>query len=365
MTRTKEYLYSIGDEINGLRIVKQIRHGKRQLKGYLVESIYYPDAPKYDVYEYSLKAGKGDAYLAGLRIFEGNSLWSKKEFRKYIIDIEQAKTIPPTYEKPILLQCPDCKEKKSMTPHNLRYGFSCKACSKGTSYPELLFMSYLENKGLKYDYQVKFDNSRRRIDFYIYGLDIYVETHGIAHYEPTQSWYERTKNSDNIKRAWCKENNKVLIELDCRESDFNFIKNSINSNDKFPQITEKDEKDILKIMSKNKRYPTKEICDLYRSGYTTRQISTKFQVSFQTINRILKKNNVEIRSGGKKRIKLPEQEIINKYVDEEYTITELSTEFNVCRSTVYSLLKRNNIETRSQGYRRAPQVSNLEGGENN
>ena len=84
-----EYLYNIGDELNGLKIIDKTRLNNQ--KAYEVQSLTYPDAPTYKTTEGNLKKGRGDGYLNGNRVYEGNSLYSLKWTRPYIKDIEFSK----------------------------------------------------------------------------------------------------------------------------------------------------------------------------------------------------------------------------------------------------------------------------------
>lgn len=302
----KPHIYKVGDIVNGLEIKKQIRitkQNEKTIKGYEVQSLTYPNAKVYEVSEYNLKSGKGDAYVNGSRVCEENSLWSIEDIRKYLVDIDEAKSISVgSSSKKVDMICDICKTKKQMIASDVkRYGFSCPLCSTNTSYPERFFQAYLKAKDLQYDYQVKFDNSRRKIDFYIPSLDVYVEVHGIIHYKEQygSSWtnsHDRTLKSDNIKREWCKRNNKILIEVDCRESTFNYISNSINNISILPDIFENEISKIENIIKRNKNYDTKTIIELYESGLSYHSVAEKMGLGPIIIYNILKKSNVKMRN---------------------------------------------------------------------
>ncbi|UXU70213.1 DUF559 domain-containing protein [Mammaliicoccus sciuri] len=307
-----EYRYQVGEVVNDtLRIVSQTRiktnsknrNGKNYtIKGYIVESIVYPDAPKYEVKESSLKLGSGCIYLRGLRVYEGNSLWSKLELRKYIVDVEKAKNTTPFSRKKIKLACPICWEEKMMHIVNLvRRGFSCSTCSSHTSYPELFFSAYNKVMGLNFQPQQRFNDFKGYIfDFVNYETRTIVETHGKQHYDEKCSWYERTQKSDIAKRDYCINNNWLLIELDCSKSEFKFIKESINNTSVLPNVT--NETEILEIIESHKHYDTKKVIKMYNeSSMTTYQIAEKLDMSFGTVNNILKRNNIELRKGGHKK----------------------------------------------------------------
>lgn len=309
--RRTEYKYQVGEVVNEtLKIESQIRlktnkrkknGGYYTVKGYVVKSLTYPTAPPYKVREGSIQLGKGCAYTTGKRIFDGNSLWSIKRIRPLIIDIEQAKSIAPKSHKKIKCRCEFCDREKMMRACDLvQKSVTCEFCNRGTSYPELFFMAYLEIKNLKYDYQIRFEDSKRRIDFFVESIGL-VETHGKQHYKKDDYWYKTSSNSDNIKRQYAKENNITYIELDCRESTFDYIQKSINDCEYLPNIKSNEKEKILKAIEDNKRYPIKEMVELYKSGMGTIELAKKYKVgSPTTIANILRKHGIDLKVGGKK-----------------------------------------------------------------
>lgn len=298
--RYKEYSYEVGEIVNEtLKIVEKIRFNNR--KGYYVQSLKYPNAPYYKILESNLNRGDRDSYIYGSRVCDENSVWSLGELRKYIVDKNKAKKLRLNSKKKILLKCPLCSVERNVSGRSLNlYGFSCKVCSMNYSYPELFFAAYLETKKLNYDYQVKMKNSRRKIDFYLKDLNIFVETNGIIHYEKQygSSWkdsYERTKESDKEKRKYAKKEGKKLIELDCRNSNFYFILNNINNTKELPNITNEDIPKIKKIIKDKNQKNTDDIIRMYSKGYSCEKIGRYFNVS-ETMVR-----NTLIRLGIKRR----------------------------------------------------------------
>src|SRR5699024_633778 len=127
-------------------------------------------------------------------------------------------------------KCSHCNYKKEMFIYNFtRKGISCPYCDRGTSYPELFMMAYLEVKGIKYEYQKVFkDLPNRRFDFYLPESNTVIETHGIQHYK--DSGYLKnniTSISDNDKELFCYSKNIEYKDIDCNESNFNYIKNNV------------------------------------------------------------------------------------------------------------------------------------------
>lgn len=299
-----DYYYNVNDEVNGLRVIKQIRN-KYNARAYLVQSLKYPDASIYEVNEEYLKKGGGCAYVSSRRVYEGNSLYSFDHIRNNIIDIEQAKKTAPYSNKKVLFKCESgCNYTTKMTPNRLlSQGFSCPNCNTNISYPERYAIGYLEAKQIPYDYQYKFDDSLRRIDFKIEIGDItyLLECNGIQHYEEVNSkiWkdaHKKTMESDEIKRKYAEDNNIVLIELDCRKSDFKFITNQINNNKYLPNITNKDIANILEHIRNNSKYNVKEIINDYNKGLSVAKVAKKYSVSDMVINGILERNGISKRS---------------------------------------------------------------------
>lgn len=330
----KNHKHEIGDIVNNtLIIVRKTRHGKENRLAYEVQSVTYPDAPTYIIMEKKLNIGQGCAYTSGKRVFEGNSLYNIKWARPYITDFEQAKTITPYSSKKIVFKC-ECGKEKVMCPSKfMEYGSTCPSCSKGTSYPELLVIAYLEVKGIEYEYQKTFkDLSNRRFDFFIQGVGI-LETHGGQHFNDTLNWnHKETKESDLIKRNFCKDNNMKLIELDCSRSYFRYIVESINECGDLPNISKEEEDKILEVMAENKRHPVNEIVQKYKSGLSTLDLASEYNVSDFTIANILKNQKINLRGGGKKVKCITTGKTFN-------TAKEASEYYNVSRGHISNVCK--------------------------
>ena len=294
------YKHEVGEEVNGLVIIEQTvnKYGR---KSYKAQSIEHETAPHIFVNESSLTAGQGCPYTSGNKVYEKTSIYSIERLREYIVNVEESKTIGKNSKKKIEVRCPSCNDIEDVTVRRFVKGnVYCSKCSSNTSYPELFFSAYLEVKGVEYEYQYQLDDSLRRFDFYIPSKNIVVETHGEQHYKENSAWYDRSNESDAEKRIYCKENNITLIELDCSKSNFKFIQNQIN-NDKFlDDITKSEEKEMLKIIEKNKRHPVEDIINFYETGLSVKEVSDKLSVSEHIVYKVLKTNNVKYRPPGKR-----------------------------------------------------------------
>lgn len=296
-----KYKYKVNEVVNEtLKIVDQIRvkNGSGSHRGYVVQSIIYPNTEAYEVSEYNLDKGVGCAYVAGRKVCDENSLWSVESLRDNIIDVEEAKNIVAHSNKKVRFKCSTigCNNTKIMDTFNLvRRGYSCALCDSNISYPERMMASYFKVKNIKYETQVMFDDSQRKIDFYVPSLDIYIETHGEQHYNENSSWYEPSLISDKIKRKWAKDNNKTLIELDCRKSEFEFIEKSISENKYLPNISEFEKKEVIDEIKLSSKYDVQNIIKMYQKGLSAYEISDKFNLSPAIIYNILKHNDVNRR----------------------------------------------------------------------
>ena len=295
-----EYKYQIGEVVNEtLRIVRQttLPNGRYKRKAYEVQSLVYYDAPTYISSESHLKRGDKCAYLRGRRVYEGNSLYSIEYLRPYIVDVEESKTVTPKSNIRTTFKCPQCSYKKTIKINTLfEQGISCPKCSKGTSYPELFMMAYLEVKGIKYKYQKVFtDLPNRRFDFYLPESNTVIETHGIQHYKDSGYLKNNIASiSDKDKELFCHNENIKYMSIDCRESNFNYIKNNVEK--ELQLINSEEENRILEFIKENKKYPFKDIISSYHEGKTTYEISKEFNVSNVTISNILKRNGINIVS---------------------------------------------------------------------
>lgn len=304
------HIYNVNDIVSNqsLRIIKQTRDTKYNDKAYIVQSVKYPDAPTYMVYEHNLLKNIGCGYSSGKKVFEGNSLYSCTSIRNNIIDIEQSKTITQKTGNLILFKCGNktCNNTRKMLPVNLiKYGFPCSTCSKGISYGELAFSAYQEYFKLGYEHEKVLKTlSNRRLDFVKFNNEgniiNFVEIQGEQHTNTEHRWYEYTHTQDTDKRKWAKENNILMIEIDMRISNWEYFKEQINKCEYLPNVNDVDEEEILKLMEKNRRYPVEEIVEMYTvDKMSSYQIADKLQLTGVIITSVLKKNGIKLRDNTK------------------------------------------------------------------
>lgn len=85
-----------------------------------------------------------------------------------------------------------------------------------------------------------------------------------------------------------------------------------------------------------------QVIDLYKSGLSCKSIELELGINSVTVFHILKRNNIPTRTKGGIE-KLPIDEIVEDYKN-GIRITEISKKFNVSYKTIYNYLENNNIE---------------------
>lgn len=130
------------------------------------------------------------------------------------------------------------RQKKLMAPRELyeeksNRHRSCEFCGRGVSYPERIMSNLLELKDVNFIKQASSKTyswiGKYKYDFLLYDKNILIETNGKQHYDSNgfkRSLEEEQKN-DSAKKELALKNNMTYYEIDCRYSDFNFIKSSI------------------------------------------------------------------------------------------------------------------------------------------
>lgn len=194
--------------------------------------------------------------------------------------------------------CPHCGEQVYCLVRNVaKYGLRCPVCSDGISFPEKFVANLLKQLKINYihDNPLEWSNNKR-YDFYIEELSLIIETHGGQHYlekklfNNTHNYTE--KENDEYKKELAMQNGiKNYIELDCRYSDFQYIKTSVLNSEltKFFDLSLVDWNLISKDCLKTKVI---EVCECYNNGINNIQrLSELFGLNRSTIIDYLKRCN--------------------------------------------------------------------------
>ena len=180
----------------------------------------------------------------------------------------------------------------------LTRGYSCPVCSDKLSYPEKFIISLLNQTNFNFEREKIFDWAiDKRYDFYIPSLNCIIETHGIQHYEETNRKGARTlieeQENDKYKKEIALKNGiNKYIELNCRESNINYMIGSIKKS-KISDIV-----DIAKIdFNKCEEYAisnmVKEVCNIWNNmeNKSTTNVAKYIKLSRRAIMEYLKIGN--------------------------------------------------------------------------
>lgn len=212
---------------------------------------------------------------------------------QYLHDPEDAKRYSPYSNKKIKCQCPICKKIKYMPIGNLSLqGFNCDYCSDHISYPNKFVRAFLDQLPIEFIPEKSFDwLSDRKYDQYIPEYNMIIENHGEQHYINKEVWKINTPAIDELKRNAAYNNSiTYYIELDCRESTMQYIKNSIMNSD-LPQILNFNEDDIdwekcAKIAAGSLLMT---VCDLWNQYYTYDEIIQELHICYDTVIRYIRR----------------------------------------------------------------------------
>lgn len=119
------------------------------------------------------------------------------------------------------------------------HGFNCSNCSSKISYPNKFIYKFLKQLDVEFNTEQMFGwSGKRRYDFYIPQLSCIIEAHGMQHYKDTLwSTKEYQQNNDKFKEEIALSHGiKNYIQIDCRKSNFKYIKQSILNNNQINNL---------------------------------------------------------------------------------------------------------------------------------
>lgn len=184
--------------------------------------------------EGNLKNGNGCGCCRGLKVVEGiNDICTTDSWMCDLgLSKRDAKKYTTQSGKRINVICPDCGRSKKCVISDIYTNKSIGCCcGLKKSFSEKFITNMLEqlNIDLKLEYSPKWIKSRR-YDFFIPSKNIIIETHGLQHYIQSargRGLIEEQENDKIKKEVALKNGIAYYIELDCRNSDIEWIKNSI------------------------------------------------------------------------------------------------------------------------------------------
>lgn len=314
--KTMGFKIKIGEQIKDEKrdmIIIDNKYCEKTHKGKVTKTKYY----KYHcnkcgnedwIMEYSLLGGNhmcNACLLKGCKkaVLGINTIWDTD---RWMCDLgvfeEDAKKYTNQSHKKISVICPNCKKEKSIAINAIfnNKSISCTSCGDGKSYPEKFVFNMLSQ--LKINFKTEHSPKwikPKRYDFYFRynNEEFIIEVHGEQHYEDHTFEHlggrtlKQEQQNDKYKRETALVNEiKYYIELDCRESNLEYVKNSI-LNSKLSNIF-----DLSKInWNKCEEYALKnivrEICEYWnnkKENETTTDLGRAFGLNNSTISKYLK-----------------------------------------------------------------------------
>lgn len=226
------------------------------------------------------------------RVNKGKTdLWTTRPDVAYmLVDKELGYIVMQGSHKSSDFVCPNCGTivKNRVISTVCKNGLRCPFCYDGISYPEK-FMSCVFNElgivpvrdsGMPW-------SGKKRYDFYIEELSLIVETHGLQHYSKRHEFHTSNnrdeQSNDEYKRNLAFKNGiEHYVELDCRLSDFDFIKNSV-MNSKLVDLLDIDSINWDNVKIGSLKSLMIEACNIYNSGvFSASQIAQILKIDKST-----------------------------------------------------------------------------------
>lgn len=309
---TREYLYSENTEINGYKIIKQIRvlnpvKKGSTIKGYTVQCLNCGKI--LDLSENNIiRKNNGFCKYCSPKCRKGiNDMWTTHSYlAKLLKNPEDGYKYKITYSnKKIEWVCPNCGEIIYASPNIVfTRGLCCRRCSDKITLPEKIMYNILRLLNIKFEYQkilpyksFIFEGKEYTpsYDFYFFKNDkkYIIEMDGGFHKKvhiKSNMTFEQIQLIDSEKDKLALKNNCIMIRIEADKSDFNYIYNNIKSNKILQSLF--NFSDDLKI--KTLEYCcinnlTKEICEYYDNNTKNmHQIAEHFNVSYSHVYASLK-----------------------------------------------------------------------------
>lgn len=227
-----------------------------------------------------------------------NDLWTTHpNIASMLVNPEDGYNLSSHSHKKSDFICPCCNtiNYNRVVRNVVNRGFNCCCCSDGISYPERFIYNLLKQLNVNFLRDTTLSwSGMKRYDFYVEDKSLIIETHGIQHYSEQAQFSNRDikseKENDRIKKEMAIENGIInYIELDCRYSNFSYIKDSVLNSD-LVSIYDLLSVDWDAIEIDSMKSNVIRACELYNSGIkSTSQISKLLNLDLSTVIDYLKR----------------------------------------------------------------------------
>ena len=293
-----EYIYTEGEILDDLKILEKIRIHRTTRessdKGYRVKCL--TSGIEYEALESNLLKGYRSPYTAnyGGKAWSGNSLYNTKEILPFLKNKDDAKKYTRNSREKIECVCPTCKKEKLVFIYQLtKDGFVCSTCSNKISYPERFIISLLQENDIEFETQYTYEDCKDKgllpFDVFIPSFSSVIEMQGLQHVKDIGYMnHKRTKETDKIKKEYCRKNNINYIEIPAYNSSFNYLVEKIQDSQLDYLL---DNVDLLKVKNrilKHKNFEfTEDVIELYERGYSKNRISRELNITLHYVNKVI------------------------------------------------------------------------------
>ena len=221
------------------------------------------------------------------------------QYIKYFKNADDAMKYSAGSGKEINCVCPECGYEKRMTVSRLTgYGFSCRKCGDGISYPNKFIramLCQLLDKDVFYEWSEEWAKPYKYDNYFIINHNKYIiEADGGWHYKDNKlsgMSVEEAKRIDKIKEDLAIAHGISIIRIDCRESNKDYISKNIMASN----LSKIFDLSIINwdLCDKNAcKNIIKEVCMLYQhNSYNINDLSLLFHLHKRTIQSYLVKGN--------------------------------------------------------------------------
>lgn len=235
--KKKKFRYSVGQIVNGYKIISCFFKGKTNSKyerqAYVCKCLI--DGYEFEKFEYEINMGSKCPVCTHQKVLTGfNDIATTSPWvMKYLYDKNDGYNYSNKSNKYIKVKCPFCGNERTMRIAELcTKGFSCSICSDGISYPnkfahELFFQLKEQYEYYEFEYSPEWANGYRYDNYILLknGKKIIVEMDGGYHYK------NNFENNDLIKDTLSKEHDIDIIRINCNypksENRYEFIKENV------------------------------------------------------------------------------------------------------------------------------------------
>lgn len=214
------YDYDIGYTQDGWEVVKHLKSGYGRRR-YLLKDLTVKDDRYIEIDESKIKIR---GFPKQKKKLKDVPLYNKVSNKKYLEYYKGS-------DKTIECFCGNCEKLLKTNANNItKRVVNCLDCTKSISFPERVMRAVLEYNNIEYDSEVKIKElGQMRIDFVI-NIDNhkeFIEVNGAQHTNVGHKWYEHSRRADFAKQNYAHKNNIPIHFVDAKESDTNYILNSI------------------------------------------------------------------------------------------------------------------------------------------